>query len=53
MAENREHCGAIEAELDLVEYTLQKCLPHRLPQRPNDIYVNMKTDFKGQLARSC
>nr|XP_010964324.1 ribonuclease P protein subunit p20-like [Camelus bactrianus] len=26
-------------------------LPHRLPRRPNDIYVNTKTDFKAQLAR--
>ncbi|XP_028381011.2 ribonuclease P protein subunit p20 isoform X1 [Phyllostomus discolor] len=51
MAENREHRGAIEAELDPVEYTLRKRLPHRLPRRPNDIYVNMKTDFKAQLAR--
>ncbi|XP_045674302.1 ribonuclease P protein subunit p20-like [Phyllostomus hastatus] len=50
MAGNREHCGTIETELDPVEYTLQKWLPHRLPQRPNDIYVNVKTDFKGQLA---
>lgn len=51
MAENREPRGAIEAELDPVEYTLRKRLPHRLPRRPNDIYVNMKTDFKAQLAR--
>ncbi|TKC48772.1 hypothetical protein EI555_019592 [Monodon monoceros] len=51
MAENREPRGAVEAELDPVEYTLRKRLPHRLPRRPNDIYVNMKTDFKAQLAR--
>ncbi|XP_004417648.1 PREDICTED: ribonuclease P protein subunit p20-like, partial [Odobenus rosmarus divergens] len=50
MAENREPHGAVEAELDLVEYTLRKRLPHHLPQRPNYIYVNMKTDFKAQLA---
>ncbi|KAM9761167.1 uncharacterized protein ACBT57_005545 [Dama dama] len=51
MAENREPRGTVEAELDPVEYTLRKRLPHRLPRRPNDIYVNMKTDFKAQLAR--
>ncbi|XP_015980332.1 ribonuclease P protein subunit p20 isoform X2 [Rousettus aegyptiacus] len=51
MAENREPRGAVEPELDPVEYTLRKRLPHRLPRRPNDIYVNMKTDFKAQLAR--
>lgn len=51
MAENREPRGPVEAELDPVEYTLRKRLPHRLPRRPNDIYVNMKTDFKAQLAR--
>ncbi|XP_023613557.1 ribonuclease P protein subunit p20 isoform X1 [Myotis lucifugus] len=51
MAENREHRAAVEAELDPVEYTLRKRLPHRLPRRPNDIYVNMKTDFKAQLVR--
>uniref|UniRef100_UPI000D1D143A Ribonuclease P protein subunit p20 n=1 Tax=Homo sapiens TaxID=9606 RepID=UPI000D1D143A len=51
MAENREPRGAVEAELDPVEYTLRKRLPSRLPRRPNDIYVNMKTDFKAQLAR--
>ncbi|XP_007483347.1 ribonuclease P protein subunit p20 [Monodelphis domestica] len=51
MAENGEPWGASEAELDPVEYTLRKRLPHRLPRRPNDIYVNMKTDFKAQLAR--
>ncbi|XP_043843857.1 ribonuclease P protein subunit p20-like [Dromiciops gliroides] len=51
MAENGEPWGTSEAELDPVEYTLRKRLPHRLPRRPNDIYVNMKTDFKAQLAR--
>ncbi|KAI5128119.1 Ribonuclease P Protein Subunit P20 [Manis pentadactyla] len=51
MAENREPRVTIESELDPVEYTLRKRLPHRLPRRPNDIYVNMKTDFKAQLAR--
>nr|XP_025721051.1 ribonuclease P protein subunit p20-like [Callorhinus ursinus] len=50
MAENREPHGAVEAELDPGEYTLRKRLPHRLPRRPNDIYVNMKTDFKAQVA---
>lgn len=51
MADSREPRAAVEAELDPVEYTLRKRLPHRLPRRPNDIYVNMKTDFKAQLAR--
>ncbi|XP_025720227.1 ribonuclease P protein subunit p20-like [Callorhinus ursinus] len=51
MAENREPRGAVEAELDPGQYTLRKRLPHRLPRRPSDIYVNMKTDFKAQLAR--
>lgn len=49
MAENREPCGAVEAELDPVESTLRKWQPHRLPPRPNEICVNM-TDFKAQLA---
>uniref|UniRef100_A0A2K6FFQ6 Ribonuclease P protein subunit p20 n=1 Tax=Propithecus coquereli TaxID=379532 RepID=A0A2K6FFQ6_PROCO len=30
---------------------LRKRLPHRLPRRPNNICVNMKTDFKDQQAR--
>ncbi|XP_001509607.1 ribonuclease P protein subunit p20 [Ornithorhynchus anatinus] len=50
MAENRQPRGG-ETDLDPGEYTLRKRLPHRLPRRPNDIYVNMKTDFKAQLAR--
>ena len=33
------------------EYTLRKRLPKKLPKRKNDIYVNRKTDFKGQLER--
>ena len=37
--------------LDPQEYSLRKRLPARLPSRPNDIYVNNKTDFKAQLAR--
>lgn len=37
---------------DPEEYLLRKRLPARLPTRPNDIYVNTKTDFKAQLARS-
>lgn len=36
---------------DPEEYLLRKRLPARLPSRPNDIYVNNKTDFKAQLAR--
>ncbi|XP_067828221.1 ribonuclease P protein subunit p20 isoform X2 [Heptranchias perlo] len=38
-------------DMDQVEYTLRKRLPRKLPKRKNDIYVNMKTDFKAQLAR--
>uniref|UniRef100_UPI00398F46FB ribonuclease P protein subunit p20 n=1 Tax=Pristiophorus japonicus TaxID=55135 RepID=UPI00398F46FB len=38
-------------DMDQVEYTLRKRLPRKLPRRRNDIYVNMKTDFKAQLAR--
>ncbi|XP_078283930.1 ribonuclease P protein subunit p20 [Rhinoraja longicauda] len=38
-------------DMDPVEYTLRKRLPHKLPRRKNDIYVNMKTDFKAQLGR--
>lgn len=36
---------------DPEEYRLRKRLPSRLPSRPNDVYVNNKTDFKAQLAR--
>ncbi|XP_004416550.1 PREDICTED: ribonuclease P protein subunit p20-like [Odobenus rosmarus divergens] len=50
MVENREPRRTIEAELDPVEYTLRKRLPHHLPWSPSDIYVNIKTDFKAQLA---
>ncbi|XP_051900450.1 ribonuclease P protein subunit p20 [Pristis pectinata] len=38
-------------EMDPVEYTLRRRLPHKLPRRKNDIYINMKTDFKAQLGR--
>ncbi|TRY85276.1 hypothetical protein DNTS_013228 [Danionella cerebrum] len=38
-------------EMDPVEYVLRKRLPRKLPKRRNDVYVNMKTDFKAQLAR--
>uniref|UniRef100_A0A8C6UIW4 Ribonuclease P protein subunit p20 n=1 Tax=Neogobius melanostomus TaxID=47308 RepID=A0A8C6UIW4_9GOBI len=38
-------------EMDPVEYTLRKRLPRKLPKRRNDVYVNMKTDFKAQLVR--
>ena len=34
------------------EYILRKRLQKTLPKRKNDIYVNKKTDFKAQLARS-
>ncbi|KAI9538157.1 ribonucleases P/MRP protein subunit pop7 [Dissostichus eleginoides] len=38
-------------DMDPVEYTLRKRLPRKLPKRRNDVYVNMKTDFRAQLAR--
>ena len=38
--------------LDPEEYTLRKRLPRRFPKRKNDVYVNRKTDFKAQIARS-
>uniref|UniRef100_A0A671NP46 Ribonuclease P protein subunit p20 n=1 Tax=Sinocyclocheilus anshuiensis TaxID=1608454 RepID=A0A671NP46_9TELE len=38
-------------EMDPLEYTLRKRLPRKLPKRRNDVYVNMKTDLKAQLAR--
>lgn len=37
--------------MDPGEYTLRKRLPRKLPRRRNDVYVNMKTDFRAQLAR--
>ncbi|KAK6291996.1 ribonuclease P protein subunit p20-like [Coregonus clupeaformis] len=37
--------------MDPIEYTLRKRLPRKLPKRRNDVYVNMKTDFRAQLAR--
>ncbi|RVE60696.1 hypothetical protein OJAV_G00183530 [Oryzias javanicus] len=43
--------GSPAAEMDPVEYTLRKRLPRKLPKRRNDVYVNMKTDFRAQLAR--
>lgn len=43
--------GSMVVEMDPVEYTLRKRLPRKLPKRRNDVYVNMKTDFKAQLAR--
>ncbi|XP_067138660.1 ribonuclease P protein subunit p20 [Centruroides vittatus] len=36
---------------DPEEYTLRKRLPRKLPKRKNDVYVNMKTNFKAQLNR--
>lgn len=36
---------------DPEEYKLRKRLPPRQSSRPNDVYVNNKTDFKAQLAR--
>ncbi|XP_024259452.1 ribonuclease P protein subunit p20 isoform X1 [Oncorhynchus tshawytscha] len=37
--------------MDPIEYTLRKRLPRKLPKHRNDVYVNMKTDFRAQLAR--
>ncbi|XP_072114455.1 ribonuclease P protein subunit p20 [Hemitrygon akajei] len=48
------HLGPVSdsaVDMDPVEYTLRKRLPHKLPRRKNDVYINMKTDFKAQLAR--
>ena len=36
---------------DKEEYLLRKQLPPRYPSRPNDVYINSKTNFKAQLAR--
>ncbi|XP_036380656.1 ribonuclease P protein subunit p20 [Megalops cyprinoides] len=41
----------VASEMDPVEFTLRKRLPRKLPKRRNDVYVNMKTDFRAQLAR--
>ncbi|XP_061921363.1 ribonuclease P protein subunit p20 isoform X1 [Entelurus aequoreus] len=41
----------LTVDIDPVEYTLRKRLPRKLPKRRNDVYVNMKTDFRAQLAR--
>jgi len=43
--------GLPSVDMDPVEYTLRKRLPRKLPKRRNDVYVNMKTDFRAQLAR--
>lgn len=56
MAENRmpstqQQLFGADLEMDQIEYTLRKRLPRKLPKRKNDIYVNMKTNFKAQLAR--
>ncbi len=40
-----------QEDIDQEEYILRKRLPRRLPKRKTDIYVNRKTNFKGQLAR--
>ncbi|KAI8514988.1 ribonucleases P/MRP protein subunit pop7 [Branchiostoma belcheri] len=38
--------------MDEEEYQLRKRLPRKLPKRKNDIYVNMQSNFKGQLERA-
>ncbi|KPP63629.1 hypothetical protein Z043_118092 [Scleropages formosus] len=43
--------GGSAMDMDPVEFTLRKRLPRKLPRRRNDVYVNMKTDFRAQLAR--
>ena len=35
-----------DAKLSREEYQLKKRLPRKLPRRPNDVYVNKKTNFK-------
>jgi len=40
-----------EEKLDREEFQLRKRLPRKLPRRPNDVYVNNKTNFKAQLVR--
>ena len=35
-----------DAKLTREEYQLKKRLPRKLPRRPNDVYVNKKTNFK-------
>ena len=35
-----------DAKLSRKEYQLKKRLPRKLPRRPNDVYVNKKTNFK-------
>ncbi|XP_029437495.1 ribonuclease P protein subunit p20 [Rhinatrema bivittatum] len=58
MAENRptshlqpKVAGGLDIEMDRAEHALRRRLPRKLPKRSNDVYVNMKTDFKAQLAR--
>ncbi|XP_035691913.1 ribonuclease P protein subunit p20-like [Branchiostoma floridae] len=38
--------------IDEEEYQLRKRLPRKLPKRKNDIYINMQSNFKGQLERA-
>jgi len=38
-------------QVDPEEFVLRKRLPSRFPSRPNDVYVNNRTNFKAQLAR--
>ena len=33
------------------EYILRKRLPEHLPQRANDVYINMNTNFSAQMKR--
>ncbi|XP_033124846.1 ribonuclease P protein subunit p20-like [Anneissia japonica] len=39
------------SKIDENESLLRKRLPQKLPKRKNDIYVNTKTNFNGQLQR--
>ncbi|XP_023685028.1 ribonuclease P protein subunit p20 isoform X1 [Paramormyrops kingsleyae] len=48
---SQPQAGTAAADMDPVEFTLRKRLPRKLPRRRNDVYVNMKTDFRAQLAR--
>ncbi|XP_037093410.1 ribonuclease P protein subunit p20-like [Pollicipes pollicipes] len=52
-SQNRDQVnqGKDQERFDREEYQLRKRLPRKLPRRPNDVYVNKKTNFKAQLVR--
>lgn len=47
----KQESRAEKVYFDSEEFVLRKRLPPRLSKRPNDVYVNNRTDFKAQLAR--